>query len=358
MTADSVGGVWTYALDLAEGLAAGGVQTTLALLGPGPQRDQLVAAAAVPGLKLLQTGLPLDADIADRQALKLAAQTLTSLAHRARADVVHLNSPALAADAGFRAPVVGGCHWCLASWWARVHGGELPEPLRWRTVALARGYQACDVLLAPTAAFGCVTAELYGVEPPRVVRHGRRHDGRARPAPRERFVMTTGRLWDPAKNIDTLEAAAALRGLPLFAAGPLDGPHGEHVRLRQAEALGRVDSAAIGGWLDRAQVFASLARYEPFGLTVLEAAQAGCALVLSDIPTFRELWDGAAAFTPADDAEAASDLLQALLDDPGRSARLGEAARKRARRYSPEAMSLGALKVYRSLLQDRAARAA
>ena len=41
------------------------------------------------------------------------------------------------------------------------------------------------------------------------------------------------------------------------------------------------------------------ALYEPFGLAVLEAAQAGCALVLSDIPTFRELWDGAALFVAA-----------------------------------------------------------
>jgi hypothetical protein len=35
---------------------------------------------------------------------------------------------------------------------------------------------------------------------------------------------------------------------------------------------------------------------EPFGLAVLEAAQAGCPLVLSDLPGFRELWDGAALF--------------------------------------------------------------
>ena len=46
----------------------------------------------------------------------------------------------------------------------------------------------------------------------------------------------------------------------------------------------------------RTAVFVSPALYEPFGLAVLEAAQAGCALVLSDIPTFRELWDGVALF--------------------------------------------------------------
>jgi glycosyltransferase involved in cell wall biosynthesis len=34
--------------------------------------------------------------------------------------------------------------------------------------------------------------------------------------------------------------------------------------------------------------------YEPFGLAVAEAARAARPLVLSDIPTFRELWGDAA----------------------------------------------------------------
>lgn len=35
---------------------------------------------------------------------------------------------------------------------------------------------------------------------------------------------------------------------------------------------------------------------EPFGLAVVEAAQAGCALVLSEIAPLRENWEGAALF--------------------------------------------------------------
>ena len=36
MTADAVGGVWTYALDLARGLQAHGIETRLAVNGPRP----------------------------------------------------------------------------------------------------------------------------------------------------------------------------------------------------------------------------------------------------------------------------------------------------------------------------------
>jgi len=59
MTADAVGGVWQYALDLAGGLRAHGVETTLAVLGPVPSADQQRRAEAS-GVKLVQTGLPLD----------------------------------------------------------------------------------------------------------------------------------------------------------------------------------------------------------------------------------------------------------------------------------------------------------
>src|SRR5919202_6048599 len=46
MTTDAVGGVWTYALDLAAGLAAEGIETRLVGLGPRPSERQLEAARA------------------------------------------------------------------------------------------------------------------------------------------------------------------------------------------------------------------------------------------------------------------------------------------------------------------------
>jgi glycosyltransferase involved in cell wall biosynthesis len=87
---------------------------------------------------------------------------------------------------------------------------------------------------------------------------------------------------------------------------------------------------------------------------VLEAAQAGCALVLSDIPTFRELWDGAAIFVPADDDEAFARSLDLLLRDSQMRYRRGRAAKARSRAYSVEAMSARMLPVYHSLLATAA----
>jgi glycosyltransferase involved in cell wall biosynthesis len=48
---------------------------------------------------------------------------------------------------------------------------------------------------------------------------------------------------------------------------------------------------------------------------VVEAAISGAALVLSDIPTFRELWDGAALFIGADDIQGWSRAFDMLASD-------------------------------------------
>ena len=85
---------------------------------------------------------------------------------------------------------------------------------------------------------------------------------------------------------------------------------------------------------------------------MLHAPLPGCALVLSDIPTFRELWDGAALFAAPDDAGAFAALCEELLEDPFQAERLGRAAQRRAAGYSLQAMTTGVLEVYRLLRPD------
>ena len=103
--------------------------------------------------------------------------------------------------------------------------------------------------------------------------------------------------------------------------------------------------------------FVSPTLIDPFGLALLEAAQAGCPLVLSDIATFRELWDGVAQFfPPRDDVRLAEDLLE-LASDPDRRRRLGETARARAARYTTQAMTEATLRLYAILSPAFAPRA-
>lgn len=348
MTTDAVGGVWTYAVDAAAGFARAGVATTLVVFGPSPRADQVAEALSVPWLSLVDTNLPLDWMATEPAEILECAAALRGLARAHRADLIHLNSPALAALGGFAEPVVGVCHSCLATWWSAVREGPMPPDFRWRTQSHWQGMLACQALVAPTLAFADAVVRAYELPRPRVVHNGRRPSPQP-PAARERMVFTSGRLWDDGKNIGVLDQAAERIDAPVFAAGPLAGPNGERRRLAHARALGPLRAAEVAAWLARAPIFATSAVYEPFGLGVLEAAQAGCALVLADIPTFRELWTGAALFVEPHDTDGLANACNQLLADGSWAARLGREACDRSRGYTVEAMCAGLLGIYRQL---------
>ncbi|TMJ15452.1 MAG: glycosyltransferase family 4 protein [Alphaproteobacteria bacterium] len=350
VTADAVGGVWQYSLDLARGLAGLGIETVLAVLGPSPSETQKAEAATVPSLNLIDTGLALDWLAKDAASLRTAAEAIERLARTHKVDVVQLNTPAFAGLARFEMPVVSVQHSCVATWWEAVQGTPLPEDFAWRTELVAQGLAASDVVVAPTAAFGEMTRRRYGLaEAPRTVHNGRTPLPVPRSAPHD-FVFTAGRLWDEGKNLATLDSAAGHIGVPVRAAGPLEGPNGASVIFDNIHCLGSLDEAELGRWLAARPVFVSAALYEPFGLAVLEAAAAGCPLILSDIPTFRELWEDVAMFVPPRDEEAFTRAISRLVGDDFEREVMGRAARERAARFTPEAMAAQMASIYRGLL--------
>ncbi|MFL6856846.1 MAG: glycosyltransferase family 4 protein [Allosphingosinicella sp.] len=347
LATDAVGGVWQYSLDLARALAPLGYRAVLALVGPAPSPAQRGAAR---GLRLIETGLPLDWLAADRAALRRAGKALAALARREGANLVQVGSAALLADAPFDMPTIAVQHSCLASWWKAVRGTPLPADFQWRTELVRTGLEAADAVIAPTRAFASVTRRLYGLTAqPRVVYNGRGAFPVAEAA-RHDCVFTAGRLWDEGKNLATLDAAAARLPVPVHAAGPLAGPNGARIAFDAIHPLGELGDSEIRRRLAARPVFASSALYEPFGLAVLEAASAGCPLVLSDIPTFRELWDGAALFVPPRDSAGFAAAIGDLVGDDCRCDALGRAARERAARYVPRATAEAMAAIYGGLV--------
>jgi glycosyltransferase involved in cell wall biosynthesis len=358
LTTDTVGGVWTYTLDLARALVAEEIAVELVVLGPAPSLDQQHEAASINGLHLTMLGLPLDWMARDREELREASRTFFALARTMAPDVIHLNSPGLATEAHGPAPLVIGLHSCVASWWQAVYPGvALPPDLAWRTEEVRRGLARADMVVAPSEAFARRARAIYGPRIPiEAIRNGRDAAPAADVAKEPVTVLTAGRLWDEAKDIATLDRAAAALPVPVHAAGPTRDPQtgkaaGEFGNL---SLLGNLPTAEMRRWLARAGIFVSPAIYEPFGLGVLEAAQAGCALVLCDNPTFRELWDGAAIFVPAREAEGFADAIGRLVDEPARRAELAAKARRRAARYELSAMSSTTLNLYSRLAEAAA----
>jgi glycosyltransferase involved in cell wall biosynthesis len=80
---------------------------------------------------------------------------------------------------------------------------------------------------------------------------------------------------------------------------------------------------------------------------VLEAALAGCALVLGDVESLRELWEGNALFVPPNDEDALEEALSRLIRDAAQRRRLADRARRRALDFTPERMAEEYLQAYR-----------
>ena len=354
MTADAVGGVWTYALELAAALAPLGYETVLAVLGPRPDAAQRAAAARVTGLRVVETGLPLDWLAAGPGEVREVARSIAALATSEGADLIQLNQPALAAEP-MPVPTIAVVHSCVATWWRAAAEGAMPESFAWQSALVRSGLARADVVVCPSGAFASAVAETYQMTTPPLVVHNGRTAAPAVIGAIDDGAFTAGRLWDPGKNVTTLDQMAARLDVPVKAAGSLAGPNGDRIELKHVHALGLLDEKALADCFSARPIFVSAALYEPFGLAVLEAAQAGCPLVLSDIPTFRELWGDVALFAEPRDAAGFTAAVQGLIGDTTARLARGDGARRRAAAFTPQAMANGMAAICRSVARRAAA---
>lgn len=348
MTTDTVGGVWTYGLELARALRPRGVHIRLAAMG-GPLSAAQRAQAAADGVDVWEGSFRLEWMQDSTADVAAAGDWLLTLAKALDADVIHLNGYAHA-TLPWAAPVLVTAHSCVCSWWRAVHECAAPEP-EWTGYrhVVAASLAAADLVVAPTRALLDSMAHEYGtLGRTRVIANGSRLRTETSPA-KQPFIISAGRLWDPAKNLATLRAAAAGVPWPIRVAGPLTAPDGRTVEAAPLELLGTLAPHELHALLERAAIYAAPALYEPFGLAILEAAQAGCTLVLADIPTLRELWDGAAMFVAPRDAAALARTLGTAIENASLRCELSERARERARRYDAGTMADGYLAAYREI---------
>jgi glycogen(starch) synthase len=344
MTADTIGGVWSHAVELADALQREGVDTVLAALGRWPSDGQRREAERVSGLVLLARAYRLPWMDDPWAEVALAGAWLLDVAREFAVDLVHLSEPAFA-SLPWPVPVVAVGHSCVLSWFKAVRGHAAPadwEPYR---IAMTAGLGAADAVVAPSAAMLESLRCHYGVSGGSVVHNGR-DPGSYQPVAKEHFVLTAGRLWDAAKNVALLGAVAPDLSWPVYAAGDTRSPTGGEADGGAVHLLGTLGSDGLAEAMGRAAIYALPARYEPFGQTVLEAGLSGCALVLGDIPSLRELWDGAAVFVPPDQPAPLRAVVTELISDPERRQSLATAARHRGLQYSPARMARGYLDIY------------
>jgi glycogen(starch) synthase len=356
MTTDTVGGVWRYSLELAAALQPHGTRVCLAAMGGAPSAAQRREAAALDNVELLGSDWALEWMQDPWDDVDRAGRWLLDLESRIRPDIVQINGFAHAA-LPFAAPVVLVAHSCVCSWWRAVWGGAVPARFDTYRRRVTDGLERAREIIAPTRAileaiFDCYPVPARG----RVIANGCA-PGRSASGRKEALILSAGRTWDPAKNLTLLDACAGRLAWPVAVAGPVRSPDGERTRTQHVRLLGALGRRELDRWMERAAIYTLPARYEPFGLSILEAAQAGCALVIGDIPTLRELWDDAAVFVSPEDHEALSAALLELSRDWSLRQRLVARSVRRACHYGAGQMGAAYAAVYEQLIAPVAAPA-
>ncbi len=357
MTADTVGGVFTYALELSGALGRRGFRVALAAKGGLLSEDQWREARRVPGLEIFESCDRLEWMEDPWEDVARSSEWILGLAERLRPDVVHLNDYAHAA-LPFGAPAIVVAHSCVASWFEAVRREPPPPSFDRYRREVDRGLAAAAAVVAPTRwMLDALQRHYRPLAQGRVIPNGR-SASRFHPREKEPFILCAGRLWDAAKNAAALDAIADRLPWPVLLAGEGQHPdpaHRHHVSRRHVETLGRLSHDALVPFFERAAIYALPARYEPFGLSILEAALAGCALVLGDIPSLREVWSDAAVFVDPESPEMLHSILAGLIARPDLRRALSDRALERGRSLSPTRMADAYVDTYRRAL-DRTPR--
>ena len=345
VTADTLGGVWTYARELVTGLARRGAQVTLVTFGEIPSETQWLD-----GLKNVDfrpTAFRLEWMQDAEDDLAASAEYLAAVVREVKPDLLHLNQyyyGALPVDI----PKIVVAHSDVVSWWVAVHGKE-PRESAWTTwyrESVARGIREATAVIAPSRWMLEQVHTFYGAPRQSSVVYNGRTPALFNPhVTKEQYALGVGRIWDSGKQV-TLLAEADLP-MPAYVVGSEEHPElalrGQGVLAGTTRSRlhfkGQQTEAQLRQLYSRASVYAATSKYEPFGLAPLEAALSRCALVANDIPTFRELWGDDVLYFRRNDARSLGETLALLKDDPALLAEYANRAYQRAlQRFTTDRM--------------------
>jgi glycosyltransferase involved in cell wall biosynthesis len=378
VTADSIGGVWTYVRELVTGLVRRGVRVTLVNFGQIPSGDQVEWLEKIP-VDFRPTGFRLEWMQDAPEDLALSTEYLLSVVRETQPDILHLNQYAYGAlDVSIPKLVVA--HSDVMSWWMAVHGEE-PRETRWSAwycEIVRRGLAGAAAVVAPSqwmldalcSRYLGPARHLGPAQPANASPLARPanitviHNGRT-PAlfhphiSKEDCVVSAGRLWDGGKQISLLSGIDP--PFPVQIAGSNEHPdsavpsHGRQATGNRVELRGRLTEKQMQQLYGRAAIYVATSQYEPFGLAPLEAALSRCALVLNDIPTFHELWGDSACYFRYNDAQSLADTLKRLAEDRESRIAYANLAYHRARQcFTTDHMVDAYMGLYQSLVRTEA----
>jgi glycosyltransferase involved in cell wall biosynthesis len=352
MTADAVGGVWSYATRLCRALPR--IRFVLVTMGPRPLPTQRDEIARLDNTILVESSYSLEWMVNSSDDFADSCVRLIKLAECYDVDVIHVNGYAHA-RLGADRPILVVAHSDVLSWWQAVHKHSPPPEWGQYRERTTTGLAAATRIVAPTAAVLRDLERNYGRlnNNAEVISNGIELPALAS-LRNASVVLAAGRIWDAAKNLAILEAIAPDLAWPVEIAGEVEHPESGAARYSNVRLLGRLSPAEMSRRLGCASIFVAPACYEPFGLAILEAAASGCALVLGDIPSLRENWDGTAVFVDPEDRSALKSAINDLIANPRERSRVAAAVQYRAREFTLRRMARAYAALYHEMARTSA----
>ncbi len=354
LTSDSVGGVWTYTQELATGLLEAGCSVSLINVGPAPRSHQRVWCTR------LETAYPSDFSfnlapaplewMQDNDgAFTQAAAFIEQSACNFRADVFHSSQFCFGAlDLGIAKVVVA--HSDVLSW-ANLCQPDLLNGSDWLTryrMLVEAGLQGADTVVTPSQWMLDALSENFDVRRQCVIYNGRSLARNQAKAPEEFSAITAGRVSDPGKNLQALRDVRT--SVPVTLAGDDSVDIDVFPLLQLLTVKGHLAEDDLIAAFCRASVYLYLSIYEPFGLSPLEAALCGCAILANDTPSAREGWGEAALYFSG--SKALEQILPQLETDRALLEAKRSAAYERALHFSGVRMVQSYLKLYTELTAE------
>ncbi len=351
MTADTVGGVWTFAKELAAGLLSQGCEVLLVSFGgeaSSEQQQDTCKLAASGAFQYICSNVALEWMPLNEEAYRAAAPMLLRLCAQFRPDALLLSQFCFGA-LPVSVPKIVIAHSDVLSWAAAIGKAPLEDDpwLRQYQALIGHGLKGADLLVAPTRS--TLRAMCMHLELPQktvVIGNGRSLPVESTAETRQMRAVTAGRMWDPAKNLALLCNVES--PIPMLVAGDHQA---ETINTRGLTMLGRQSEAELLALFRTSAMYICCSVYEPFGLAPLEAALCSCAVLANDIPTLREVWDDGALYFH--DAPTLSQLMRNLADRPEMLLGAQKRSLARAQQYTTARMVDGYLRQIADVIADR-----
>lgn len=390
ITSDTVGGVWTYTQELVTGLAARGHRITLVSFGKLPSTDQAAWLRSLANVDYRPTEYRLEwMEVAERD-IDESRRYLEFLVREVQPDVLHFNQYCYG-NVDVDVPRIVVAHSDVISWWVAVHDCE-PDNTPWierYREHVTNGLRSADMVVAPSQwMLDAVTQHYLTPNHGAVIYNGRSPELFVPDHGKEDYALSVGRIWDEGKHVslllqpqnrsnfivgkthansanDTraaypspvLNADSSSEGAAQLSPGPQPWAGTHHdpspvgttdIRIvgwtqeprrekktlptcaPNVQLLGQKSQEELRHLYAESSIYIATSRYEPFGLSPLEAAFSRCALVMNDISVFHELWGDAAAYFRKDDPADLSRVLAELTQNPELRNRLANRAFLRA----------------------------